>query len=141
MNKTLTNPTAKKINARTVAARARKLAKQERMAEFAAMAYGLKATEVEYEGTEEGERVRLTPSNRNEAKAFLTGRRAYDTAEVLEALGAGWLKYFVTAGYAVKHVVSGRDTGIFVITEKAAQSFGLPEFINGGMRACYARAA
>ncbi len=132
---------AKVYSARELKAKQRRAAEQERMGNVAAMAYGL-SNEIEYKTCEEtGFRVRLTPSTRDEARAFLTGRRAYDTDEVLEELGAGWLKYFEQAGYVVRYQPTGRFAGIFMITQKAAKSFGLPAVLPNGCPGNYVKVA
>lgn len=141
MTKTLNNTAAKKLHPATVKARAKRLANQERAAQFAAMAFGRKATEVEYGTDKEGNAVRLTQTTNKEVAHFLHGRRAFDTVEFCEAIRADWLPYMEKAGYIVRHAPKGLFSGIYIITEKAAKTYGLPEFINGGMRACYARTA
>jgi hypothetical protein len=125
-----------------IKARARRAAAQLKMGEIAAIAYSLK-NEIEFKvDPKTGDRVRVNGAKGfDEAKAFCVGHRAYDLAEIREELGDNWVRYMVQQGYAVEHRPNGVFAGIFVLTEKAAKTYDLPKYINGGMNANYARVA
>lgn len=96
---------------------------------------GLFGVEKTYETDEDGLPVRLH-CQKEEARSFLRGRRGFTFEEVREEVGQDWLTYWLRQGYVRPHM-PGLQNGAYLITQKAAKAFDLPERLPCGMKAAY----
>lgn len=80
------------------------------------------------------------PVDRAEVAEFLKYRRGFGYEEVLEAVGAGWLKAMLERGYVVPHLPNFPKTG-YIVTEKAVETYKLPRTDAEGHPLKFARAA